>query len=131
MKYNNEDTLNLIYNKMRWGQFLEKYWNEENVIFVHAKALAKAYERVHPIPVKNPTYKKFLIWIKPFEEKCTKISHKLGDNLNSRHYLSEQLFKDYMDKYAGYLYRDHSAVRDYDLELAFARESAFDEKENS
>ena len=63
MKYNNEDALNLIYNRMRWGQFLEKYWHEENVIYVHAKAIAKAYEKVHPIPVKKPTYKKFKEWI--------------------------------------------------------------------
>lgn len=131
MKYNNEDALNLIYNRMRWGQFLEKYWHEENVIYVHAKAIAKAYEKVHPIPVKKPTYKKFEEWIKPFQEKCLKISLKFGDNPNSRQYVNEQLFKDYMDKYAGYLYRESSAERDYDLELAYARECTSDEEENS
>lgn len=121
MQYDNDDTLKLIFNKMRWGTFLAKYWTDNDVIFVHAKAISKAYEKVHPIPAKSLTYHKYQEWIKPFLDTCEKISQKEGKNHLAQAYVNEELLKDFMDKYAGYLYTYSNAQRDYDLEVEFAK----------
>lgn len=121
MKYDNNDALKLIYFNMRWGQFLEKYWHKENVVFVHAKAIAKAYEKVHPIPVKTPSWDKFQRWIAPFKEKCKISEKKLGESPATCQIIYRTLFKDYMDNYARYLYKSQSASRDYDLEFEYSK----------